>query len=63
MIFIILCLFCVAIEFEKHLQRLESENRLYEMGLEMKRASLETNKDLVCSLEALRSVQSEFCSG
>ena len=44
----------VAIEFEKHLQHLEKENRLYEMGLEMKKASISTNKDAICSIEALK---------
>ncbi|XP_067950240.1 uncharacterized protein [Watersipora subatra] len=43
-----------AIEFEQHLQELEQANKLYEMGLAMKRASLRTSKDFICSVEALR---------
>ncbi|KAF6023494.1 hypothetical protein EB796_018191 [Bugula neritina] len=42
-----------AIEFERYLQMLEGENRLYEMGLAMKKANQEKSRDTVCSIEAL----------
>lgn len=46
--------FITAIEFERYLQSLESENRQFEMGLAMRKASLEKTKDEQCSLDAIK---------
>lgn len=52
-ILLLIIVFSVAIEFERYLQMLEGENRLYEMGLAMKKANQEKSRDTVCSIEAL----------
>lgn len=48
------CSQLLAILFEKRLQQLEQENRMYEMGLAMRKASISTNKEAVCSIEAVK---------